>query len=419
MKKLTVNKTGVLLLILGLFLMQDKLQEWFTPFQYLDEAFGLLLIPLGVLRFRQKRNLLANNRRTVLFFVLLGIFWLCGWAGWLRYQYQPFISAAKDAYVNLKFFLAAAAAFLMFDDGKTDFAALKDTLWPILTTVTVELFALCLCDLAFGVFSTEFRGPLRAVKLFYSAYTTLVGNCILLCALFLWYYDRKGKGIVPYLLMLSFIMYCTRRVKGIGAIACIVLVYLLVLRRQGPLSKKLKIFVGAVMVFAAAAGVYQLASYYFFMGTGSARAMLSLAAPFVAWDHFPTGSGWATFGSFFSADPYSPVYGMYRMAGIWGLSPNYSAFVADTYWPMILGQTGFFGLAAFISALVIFIRAFLAPESHRCARASGIMVVLYLLISSTSESAFANPIAVPMAFWLGFLLAEYRAIKTGSVTHDL
>ena len=408
MKKLTVNKTGVLLLILGLFLMQDKLQDWWTPFQYFDEAFGLLMAPLFVLRVIQKRNPLSKNKQTLLFFGLLGLFWLCGWAGWLRYQYQPITNALKDAYVNLKFFMSAAAGFLLFDDGKTDFSRLKDTLWPILTTVTVELFALGLCDLAFGVFSTEFRGPLRAVKLFYSAYTTLVGNCILLCALYLWYYDRKGKKIIPYLLMLSFIMYCTRRVKGIGAIACMVMVYLMVLRRQGKLSKKVKIFVGAVLAFAVAAGGYQLISYYFLMGTGSARAMLTLAAPFVAWDHFPTGSGWATFGSFFSGEPYSPVYGMYRMAGIWGLSPNYHAFIADTYWPMILGQTGFFGCAAFIWALVIFLRGFVSPKTCRASRASGIMVVLYLLISSTSESAFANPIAVPMAFWLGFLLAERR-----------
>ena len=408
MKKLTVNKTGVLLLILGLFLMQDKLQDWWTPFQYFDEAFGLLMVPLFILRVIQKRNPLSKNKQTLLFFGLLGLFWLCGWAGWLRYQYQPITNALKDAYVNLKFFMSAAAGFLLFDDGKTDFSRVKDTLWPILTTVTVELFALCLCDLAFGVFSTEFRGPLRAVKLFYSAYTTLVGNCILLSALYLWYFDRKGKQIIPYLVMLSFIMYCTRRVKGVGAIACIFMVYLMVLRDRKAISRKVKILVGCVLAFAVLAGGYQLISYYFLMGTGSARAMLTLAAPFVAWDHFPTGSGWATFGSFFSAEPYSPVYGMYRMAGIWGISPSYSAFVADTYWPMILAQTGFFGFAAFIGALMIFFRGFVSPKTCRASRASGIMVVLYLLISSTSESAFANPLAVPMAFLLGFLLAERR-----------
>ena len=409
-KSNTKIKTGIFLLFMGLFLMHDKLQDWFAPFQYFDEAFGLLLFPLLGLRFIRKQPLNWTRRHTMLC-VLLGIFWLWGWAGYFLYRYQPLTEAAKDAYVNLKFFLAAGAAFLMFYDEKTDFGKLKDTLWPVLTTLTVGLFVLCVIDLIFGIFSTEFRGPLRAVKVFYSAYTVLVGHCIFLSAMFLWYFDRKGRKIIPYLLMLSFVVYCTRRVKGIGAIACIVPIYLFILRSRYKVSRKVKIFAGIVLALGAAAGLYQLVSYYFVMGTESARAMLTLAAPFVAWDHFPTGSGWATFGSFFSADPYSPVYGMYRMAGIWGLSPDYPAFVADTYWPMVLGETGFVGCAAFIGALVIFVKMILVPRTRPSSYASGIMVLLYLLISSTSESALANPIAVPMAFWLGFLLAEHRSAE--------
>ena len=133
--------------------------------------------------------------------------------------------------------------------------------------------------------------------------------------------------------------------------------------------------------------------------------MLTLAAPFVAWDHLPTGSGWATFGSAFSAEPYSPVYGMYRMAGIWGISPNYSAFVSDTYWPMVLAETGFIGFGGLILALVMFVKK-VCRVKHAPALASGLMVLAYLLISSTSESALANPVAVPLAFWMGVLLAE-------------
>lgn len=411
MKSNTKIKTGVFLALLGLFLMHDKLQDWFAPFQYFDEAFGLLLFPLLGLRLIQKKPLNWTKRHTMLC-VLLGIFWLWGWAGHFLHQYQPLTVAAKDSYVNIKFFLGTGCAFLLFFDEKTDFSELKDTLWPILNAVTACLFVLCVIDLIFGIFSTEFRGPLRAVKVFYSAYTVLVGHCIFLSAIYLWQYDRKGKKIIPYLLMLSFIVYCTRRVKGIGAIACIVPIYLFILRSQYRVNRKVKIFAGIVLVLGAAAGAYQLVSYYFVMGTASARAMLTLAAPFVAWDHFPTGSGWATFGSFFSGDPYSPVYGMYRMAGIWGLSPDYSAFVADTYWPMVLGETGFVGCAAFIGALVLFVKIVLVPKSSNpSANASGILVLLYLLISSTSESALANPIAAPMAFWLGFLLAEHRAAK--------
>lgn len=411
-KSIIQNKTGIFLLIAGLFLFQDKLQDWWMPFQYFDEGFAMLAVPLFVLRTAQKRTSLAYSKRFIVFLLLLTVFWLFGWAGYFRYQYQPLAEAVKDSYVNLKFFLATAAAFLIFADGETDFRSLKNTLWPVLRWITVALFVICVVDLFFGVFSSEFRGSLRAVKLYYSAYTYLVAHCILMSAMFLWYYDDQEKKIIPYLLMLAFIVYCTRRVKGFGAIACIVPIYLFILRRQRHLSRKVKIFLVCAMSLAGAAGLYQLVSYYFVMGTESARAMLTLASPFVAWDHFPTGSGWATFGSAFSADPYSPVYGMYRMAGIWGISPSYPAFVSDTYWPMLLAETGYFGFASFLGALVLFVKLVIPSRKQRPAYASVLMVLLYLLISSTSESSLASPMAVPMAFWIGFLSAQQSKAET-------
>ena len=42
------------------------------------------------------------------------------------------------------------------------------------------------------------------------------------------------------------------------------------------------------------------------------------------------------------------------------------------------------------------------------AYAAGLLILAQLLISSTSESALANPLAVPMAMLLGLLLAEHR-----------
>lgn len=404
------KKIWFLLGMLGLFLVQDKLQELWEPFQNFDEIFGLAVIPAFLVRLWQKR--LKMEKRDIWILGLLGAFFLCGWGGWLVYRYQPLKQAVMDAYVNVKFFLALGAAWLIFDDDATDFAGIKDRMWNILNVITVELFLLCVCNLLLDLFPYDMRGPLRAIKLYYSTYTVLVGMCALLSAIYLWYYNVHGKKIVPYLAMLCFIMYCTRRVKGFGAIAVIFTVYLFVLMgKEVKLSRRLKIAAVAVVSVAAVAGLYQLFSYYIAMGIGSARAMLTLASPFCAWDHFPTGSGWATFGSAFSGEPYSPVYGQYLLRGIWGLGPGDDpSFLSDTYWPMVLGQCGFFGFAALVAALVLMTRRLLGcVKEDRGATASVIFVLLYLLISSTSESALANPIAIPLAFWIGFLVAQRRA----------
>ena len=416
MKNNTKMKTLVFLIFAGLFLLQDKLQEWFVPFQYFDEAFGLLFFPMVILRWHQKRLNPVGEKKDWLFYAGLGIFWLFGWAGYLVYRYQPLMNALKDFYVNSKFFLALGASFLFFNDEEMDFGKMKEKIWPVLNVVTVLLFAMTVLDLLFDTFSTDTRGPFRAVKLFYSVQTVLVAVCVFLSAVYLWYYEQKRDRILLPLGMLSVMMFCTLRVKSMGAIAAVVLVYLFVLQglKFKDLKRWMKITFVVFMLFAATAIVYQIVSYYILMGVESARAMLTLAGPFVAWDHFPFGSGWATFGSAFSGQPYSPVYGMYRMAGIWGLTPEDPAFISDTYWPMILGQTGFFGFAGFLLALVVFVKRVLKMRELPGSYASSLLILAQLLISSTSESALANPLAVPMALWLGVLMAEHRQKGMGA-----
>lgn len=414
MNHTTARKTRFFLIVAGLFLLQDQLQDWFKPFQYWDEAFGLLILPMVVIRIRQQR--LRISRQTAKLLLCLLIFWLFGWLGTAVYRYQPFSAACKDSYVNLKFFLTIGGSFLYFHNKRLDFSQIKRRLWPILNAVTFLFFLLAVVDLLFGVFSTDTRGIFRVVKIFYSTPTVLVANCVFLSCLYLWYYDRKRYRIVLPLTLLCIMMFCTIRVKSMGAIASILLIYLFVLRRK-KLSHKAKLRVTLLLVFAGVSGLYQVIRYYYSMGTESARAMLTLASPFVAWDHAPFGSGWGTFGSAFSADPYSPVYGMYRMAGIWGLSPSYPAFVSDTYWPMVLAECGYFGFAALLGVLVLFTkRVFQLRSYSRASFASGLLVLLYLLVSSTSESALANPLAVPLAFWLGFLFAEQRSRKKRKAT---
>ena len=393
-----------------LFLLQNLLEQWFTPFQYSDEIFALLVIPLLALRLLQKRLHIVWDRKKVLFLIFLAVFWVRGWCGYFAWHYQPLWNTALDAYVNIKFFLAVGAAFLMFGGTDIDYAWMRQRLWWIALGMTAVLFALCIADQCLGIFEADLRGGLRSIKLFYSAYTVLAGNCLFLCAVYLWMYAKKrSRKILVPLVMTIYVMLCTRRVKALGAAVCVVLVWILILHRRKKMSRRLKILIVAVTAAAAAAGIYQIVDYYFLMGVESARAVLTIAAPFLAMDHFPFGTGWGTYGSAFSAEPYSPVYGMYWMAGVWGLSPDYPEFVSDTFWPMVMGQCGFFGFAAFIAALVLFVKRVFTMKRNRRLFGSAVLILLYLFISSTSESAFANPVSVPLAFWLGLLFAENKS----------
>lgn len=415
MKVTIIKKTGIFWFFMILFLFQNGFQQKIVLFRYVDELFGLLLIPFFFLRLWQKEISFRNTKMSRTLIILFGIFWISGWCGTFYYQYQPLKVAIKDSYVNVKFLLAVITAYLIFVDVRQqEFKQMKNKMWPVLNVITLFLFILCLIDLCFGIYSTETRGGLRAVKLFYSTYTFLVGNCVLLSSVYLWLYGEKRKKVIPPLIMLAFIMISTRRVKAMGAVACICLIYLLVFCGKQKLSRKSKVIVGFVVGVAVVAGIYQIISYYYLMGIESARAVLTIASPFVAIDHFPFGSGWGTYGSAFSTDPYSPVYGMYRMAGVWGISPEYSEFISDTFWPMELAQCGIVGFAALLALTAVLIRRILLLKTDKSIFASALLPALYLLISSSSESAFVNPISIPFAFWMGFLFAADRNIEKRS-----
>lgn len=81
------------------------------------------------------------------------------------------------------------------------------------------------------------------------------------------------------------------------------------------------------------------------------RVGLTLGSVAVARDHVPLGAGLGRFGSHMSRDVYSPVYAAYGMDEMYGIKPSQPIAVTDTFWPMILGETGVLGLAG---ALVFF-----------------------------------------------------------------
>lgn len=406
MKISSLQKQYLCIFFIILFGIQDYLQEQIGIFQYVDELFALMLVPTFLYWLIIEKNEWIWSKKKKLFFVFIIIFWICGWGGSIFYHYQPFLNTIKDAYVNIKFFMAVGASFFIFADDNINFKKLKKKMWPFLYVIVSLLFILCLLDLCFGIFSTETRAGMRAIKMFYSTYTGLVGECVFLSAICLWFFKEQKRRILPLLSMLVFIMLSTRRVKAMGALACLMLVYVLVFYKRQKISRKMKLLVGGVVAIAVVVGLGQMLYYYGKLGTESARAVLTLGAPFVAKDHFPFGSGWGTYGSAFSVEPYSPVYGAYHMDRIWGMSANFNSFISDTFWPMILGQTGFFGFSAYVGAMVVFTGKIYRLRKNKNAFSSGVFLFLYLLIASTSESAFVNPIAIPMAFWIGLLFAE-------------
>lgn len=68
----------------------------------------------------------------------------------------------------------------------------------------------------------------------------------------------------------------------------------------------------------------------------------------ILYDYFPFGSGLGSFGTFASAEYYSPVYSAYGIDHLWGLSKDMPAFICDAFYPE-LAQFGVAGVILYFA----------------------------------------------------------------------
>lgn len=105
------------------------------------------------------------------------------------------------------------------------------------------------------------------------------------------------------------------------------------------------------------------AAYFENEGDGSnvARVALTYTSVSIAKDNFPFGVGFGQYGSPTSRDENSPVYAEYGINTVWGLTneDGDKNFMCDTFWPMILGETGAIGSVIYIIILGIIFGPFL------------------------------------------------------------
>jgi hypothetical protein len=155
---------------------------------------------------------------------------------------------------------------------------------------------------------------------------------------------------------------------------------------------------------------------YIVRGDTEARTVLAVGSVEVAAANFPGGAGFGRFGSAVAAARYSPEYIARGYQHIWGMGPEPGEgnFLTDTEWPAILGETGFFGAAAFLLGLVTIWRVgqrVWSGHGSPVVRWTGLLVMgwtVSALITSTGNVVFTGPPSFAMYFGLVGVLAAVR-----------
>lgn len=384
-----------------LCIFQTPLSKILNVFGYTDEIIALIALPIAVIEFQ--RNNYVVKKKCGHYLIFLVVYAVSGILGNLKYQYQPFFDVAlSELFLAVKFWLAIYMGSKVLKNLEIRVYAHK--IYFHIRAVIVLFVVLLLLDNIFGIYDSSIRYGLRSTELFYGVPTVFAAICVFLIAL-LTIVRPYVIGVKKWYIILLLLMCSTLRSKAFAAALLFLLLYYFVF------IKKRKVTLGILVLFIPIMllmGWNQI-EYYFFseIRLDSARYQLMITSIQIMQDAFPIGTGFGTFASYMSGVHYSPIYTLYGIANVNGLREGSAAFISDSYWAMVIGETGIIGM---ISILIVLYQMYKRISSVNQINPSfyvaGLMVLLYLLISSSGESAFAHPIAIPLALVQGLIYGK-------------
>ena len=390
-------KYYTILICIYLLIFQNIIQQYILIFKYFAELFALSLIPVFAIKVAKNRGKFRINKRDLLIILLLLLIFVVGIIANIKYKYQPLKIAFSDVLLVFKFFLVYFLSKIIMTNEFID-KYKKKYLWHI-KFIIIVLFLLTILNYIFNIWPYTERYGIMSNKLFFGHPTSLAAVCIFLMACLFMYTEniKKEKNFFGVILIM---VLSTMRSKAMASAIVIFLITIYINKSNKKISfSKFGILalVGVIVAWN------QIEYYYITLADEGAREKLTSTAFKIAKDYFPIGTGFGTYASYFSAVYYSSVYYKYHLSNVYGLSPDKTLFTSDTFWPMILGQFGIIGTISYILIIaLLFVNIQKSFENNnKGIYLSKICCLVYLLISSTSESAFVHPMAIPLAFVIG------------------
>lgn len=239
--------------------------------------------------------------------------------------------------------------------------------------------------------------------------------------LYLYCSNYTGKDKVIFILLMA-VGLCSGRSKFIGFFIICVMMVLFILP-----SFKLKFNLKNIVLLSISLAIvlfftYKKIDLYFISGGNAlgdneeiqdsiARAALYFYSTDIFVDFFPFGSGFASYATYASGAYYSPIYELYGLDDVYGLSKRNGAFISDTYYP-VLAQFGVMGVVLFFSFWVkLSLKSLSYYKSCNKEALIGLMIVGFFLIECTSDSTLTHNRGLFMMMLLGLVFSDMRNTK--------
>ena len=394
--------TGLISLILTVFLFQTLLENYIFETSYIDEGLAAFFFCFFVFELITGWEIRAGD---LLICALVLAITAAGLYGNVRFGIQgQKMAILLDIVSHFKF----AVIFL----GARSFARSHYVDYRRAVRVPVFLAKVYLTVLfVFGVLNLfmnlgmygEIRYGMRAYAFVFGT-PGIVTNTVLYIFMLLFMESAlcPGKGNTVFLAMAESLMLMVLKSRSFILAAAILMLYeTLIIERKKSISTRL-------VVIGAVGGLIGYPQYqnYFVNGvtanTGqSARQLFWQNGIELFKEHFPFGTGFGTFGSGTAASYYSNLYYTLGFNNIAGMQPDNTKFLNDTFWPMIFAQLGLVGTIPYTALLL-----FILYEICRKGKETGnghIMLAVYMyainvLFSSIQSSYPGNNSMVMLTF---------------------
>ena len=398
--------------IMILLLFQEVLSNKISIITYLDEGLCIIsyLITIMILLKNKKVTL---SKYEIKAFICLNIFIVIGLISNLWYEIVPMKYAIISILMTVKAYIIYFNCRIIFKSYNVGVEIL-DLIVKILKYTIYLLALIAILNIPFNFLKiSDVRFGINCVSIVFSHVTEMAFFVVISVMIIIFYqgYKNKPENNTKVIIASTILIVFSGRSKAISFFIMFLIVY--------NYANILKKFSLKSFIIILPLGVYlaapRIASQLIDDG---ARGLLYRGAINQAYDKFPLGSGFGTFGSHISRVIYSPIYYLYGFENIWGLSPQKPDFIADTYWAMIIGEGGWIGFILVGAMLYfIFIQFFKIKSNYLNKLAAGGLII-YSLLASIAEPIYSSNksviLFITLALFITLMRKQSRDIKNNN-----
>lgn len=384
--KFNVKKKDILIFIfLLLIVFQMVLENYIDLIKYFDELMAISFFVVGVVAKCSNKNF--EIKRWELIIAICTILYLCiGFMSSLIYEYQNIVICIKAMFVAVKWFMLFEGTYLVSKAFSID------------NICKININILKILVVIFFLWNI---GCYINNSIFFSFATfDLTAKSVLLIILFVCNTTISDTKKIPYMLLLLILLIASRAAKGYAICAITIVVYVCIIKGKRHINIGGMAVVGVLAILCA----WQDIEFYYLNGAkkGFARATMLITSIQIANDYFPFGTGFGTFGSYFSALYYSPVFYLYGLDNHLELGETRRVFINDAYLPILFAETGWIG--SLLIGIILFTLLYYTNKMYKYSfnlYGAAIVCMIYITITLVEETGFQQPVLMGLAIFMG------------------